>query len=84
MRFKVLGVALLVVGAALVGYAISIVHSLADRAIAAIVYCLTAIFLALAVRLLQAERHHRAGNSSRRQVSYHDTREEVNTMLGHD
>jgi hypothetical protein len=59
MRFKLLGVVLLGVGLYLVAHGIAMARAIPEAGVAAQVYCLAAIFLAITVRVLQAERHHR-------------------------
>ncbi len=59
MRFKLLGLLFLLAGMVMVVAALLLVAPLKDAAASAQVYCLAAIFLAITVRVLQAERHHR-------------------------
>ena len=59
MRFKLLGLLLLGAGLYLVIDGLVLARSLRDGGAIAQVYCLAAIFLAITVRVLQAERHHR-------------------------
>ncbi len=65
---KVGGVALLAAGAAMILAALVIVQPLHDQAATAVVYCLVAIFLGIVVRVLQAERHHRAATMPKQRV----------------
>jgi hypothetical protein len=60
MRFKLLGLLLLGAGLYLVIEGLFVARTLRDGSVLAQVYCLAAIFLAITVRVLQAERHHRA------------------------
>ena len=59
MRFKFLGVFFLALGLYLVVHGVLMARALPESGVAAQVYCLAAIFLAITVRVLQAERHHR-------------------------
>lgn len=59
MRFKLLGVVMLALGLYLVIEGVLVVRETHDRTALGLVYCLTAIFLAITARVLQAERHHR-------------------------
>ncbi len=59
MRFKVLGVVMLALGLYLVGEGVVLVRETRDQTALGLAYCLAAIFLAIAARVLQAERHHR-------------------------
>lgn len=65
MRFKLVGLMLLLAGAALVAYALFLENNLREEAFKPQTYCLAAIFLAITVRVLQAERHHRASRQRR-------------------
>ena len=67
MRFKLVGLLLLLAGMALVVYALVLDRGVTDSAVKPQTYCLVAIFLALTVRVLQAERHHRS--TQRRRAS---------------
>lgn len=59
MRFKILGVVALLVGAYFAVEGVLLVQKAANDTLRAQVYPLVAIFLALVVRVLQAEKHHR-------------------------
>jgi hypothetical protein len=59
MRFKVLGVVALLVGAYFALEGVLLSQKVAGESLRAQVYPLVAIFLALVVRVLQAEKHHR-------------------------
>ena len=59
MRFKLLGVFFLALGLYLVVHGVVMARAMPESGVAAQVYCLAAIFLAITVRVLQAERHHR-------------------------
>jgi hypothetical protein len=59
MRFKLLGVFFLALGLYLVVHGVLMARAIPESGVAAQVYCLAAIFLAITVRVLQAERHHR-------------------------
>jgi hypothetical protein len=59
MRFKILGLMALLVGGYFAVEGIVLAHKLPNDALLAQVYPLVAIFLALVVRVLQAEKHHR-------------------------
>lgn len=59
MRFKVIGVVLLLAAVYLLGYGYFEAKTLNNPAIEVQFYPLTAIFLALVVRIFQAEKHHR-------------------------
>ena len=59
MRFKILGLVALLVGAYFAVEGILLSQKVANDALRAQVYPLVAIFLALVVRVLQAEKHHR-------------------------
>jgi len=59
MRFKILGVVALLVGAYFAVEGVLLVQKAASDTLRAQVYPLVAIFLALVVRVLQAEKHHR-------------------------
>ena len=59
MRFKVVGIVLLVVGAWLALEGIISARKENSDAISATAYPLVAVFLAMVVRVLQAEKHHR-------------------------
>ena len=59
MRFKILGVLALLVGAYFAVEGILLAHKATSDSLLAEVYPLVAIFLALVVRVLQAEKHHR-------------------------
>jgi hypothetical protein len=59
MRFKLLGIVLLAAGLYLVGDGVLGAHEMRDATAKPITYCLAGIFLAITVRVLQAERHHR-------------------------
>jgi hypothetical protein len=61
MRFKILGVLALLVGAYFAVEGMLLAHKGTNDALLAQVYPLVAIFLALVVRVLQAEKHHRDG-----------------------
>ena len=62
MRFKLLGVLFLGAGLYLVVHGVMMARALPEGGVAAQVYCLAAIFMAITVRVLQAERHHRLTN----------------------
>ncbi len=59
MRFKILGVVALLVGGYFAVEGILLAHKATSDSLLAQVYPLVAIFLALVVRVLQAEKHHR-------------------------
>ncbi len=59
MRFKVLGLIALLVGAYFAVEGVLLAQKGASETLKAQVYPLVAIFLALVVRVLQAEKHHR-------------------------
>ena len=59
MRFKILGVLALLVGAYFAVEGILLAHKATSDSLLAQVYPLVAIFLDLVVRVLQAEKHHR-------------------------
>ena len=59
MRFKVLGVVALLVGAYFAVDGVLLAEKGSSDSLKAQVYPLVAIFLALVVRVLQAEKHHR-------------------------
>lgn len=59
MRFKILGVVALLVGAYFAVEGMLLAEKGASDSLKAQVYPLVAIFLALVVRVLQAEKHHR-------------------------
>ena len=59
MRFKVLGVVALLVGAYFAVEGVLLAQQGTSESLRAQVYPLVAIFLALVVRVLQAEKHHR-------------------------
>lgn len=59
MRFKILGVLALLVGAYFAVEGVLLAHKVTGDSLLAQVYPLVAIFLALVVRVLQAEKHHR-------------------------
>ena len=59
MRFKLLGLVFLGMGLYLVVHGVMMARALPEAGVAAQVYCLAAIFMAITVRVLQAERHHR-------------------------
>ena len=59
MRFKILGVVALLVGAYFAIEGVLLAEKGASDPLKAQVYPLVAIFLALVVRVLQAEKHHR-------------------------
>ena len=59
MRFKIMGVLALLVGAYFAVEGILLAHKAPNDSLLAQVYPLVAIFLALVVRVLQAEKHHR-------------------------
>lgn len=59
MRFKILGVVALLVGAYFAVEGVLLSQKVASDTLRAQVYPLVAIFLALVVRVLQAEKHHR-------------------------
>ena len=59
MRFKILGVIALLVGAYFALEGVLLSQKAASDVLRAQVYPLVAIFLALVVRVLQAEKHHR-------------------------
>ncbi|HUR36882.1 MAG TPA: hypothetical protein VM009_03630 [Terriglobales bacterium] len=61
MRFKILGVLALLVGAYFAVEGVLLSQKAASDTLRAQVYPLVAIFLALVVRVLQAEKHHRDG-----------------------
>lgn len=59
MRFKVVGIVLLVIGAWLALEGVISARKENTDAISATTYPLVAVFLAMVVRVLQAEKHHR-------------------------
>ena len=59
MRFKVIGIVLLVVAAWFAIEGIILAERRQDDTVSATVFTLVAIFMAMVVRVLQAEKHHR-------------------------
>lgn len=59
MRFKIIGLVFLLIGMYLAVDSFIVAERSADASLMARVYPLLAIFLALVVRVLQAEKHHR-------------------------
>ncbi|HUS18739.1 MAG TPA: hypothetical protein VMZ25_03740 [Terriglobales bacterium] len=59
MRFKILGLLALLIGAYFAVEGVLLAQKMASDTLRAQVYPLVAIFLALVLRVLQAEKHHR-------------------------